>query len=79
MGATILGRMRSRRALLVLAILSMIVSTRYMFWRTTETLEFGTLAEFLLGAGLYLAEVYAWLILVLGFLQTGWPLDREVV
>jgi cellulose synthase (UDP-forming) len=46
-GATILGRLRSRRALLVLAILSMIVSTRYMFWRTTETLEFGTLAEFL--------------------------------
>ena len=78
-GATILGRMRSRRALLVLAILSMIVSTRYMFWRTTETLEFGTLAEFLLGSGLYLAEVYAWLILVLGLLQTGWPLDRALV
>ncbi|WHO37289.1 UDP-forming cellulose synthase catalytic subunit [Sphingobium sp. AP49] len=78
-GAMILVRLRSRRTLLVLAILSMLVSTRYMFWRTTQTLEFGTFAEFLLGSGLYLAEAYAWLILVLGFLQTGWPLDREAV
>ncbi len=78
-GAVVLGRIGTRRALLTLAILSVIVSTRYMFWRTTATLEFGTLAEFLLGGGLYLAEAYAWLILILGFLQTAWPLRREVV
>src|SRR3546814_3911744 len=28
---------------------------------------------------LYLAELYAWVILVLGLLQTSWPLDRPVV
>ncbi|MET0249943.1 MAG: UDP-forming cellulose synthase catalytic subunit [Sphingobium sp.] len=78
-GGIVLGRIGTRSALLTLAILSVIVSTRYMFWRTTATLEFGTLSEFLLGGGLYLAEIYAWIILVLGFLQTAWPLTRKPV
>ena len=78
-GAIALGRMRSSKATLTLAILSTLVSTRYLFWRTTATLEFNTLPEFLLGTGLYLAEIYAWIILVLGHLQTGWPLERPVV
>jgi cellulose synthase (UDP-forming) len=78
-GGVVLGRIGTRRALLTLAILSIIVSTRYMFWRTTATLEFGTFLEFMLGSGLYLAECYAWLILILGFLQTAWPLKRQIV
>ena len=78
-GAMIFGRRRDRKSLLVLAILSLIVSTRYMYWRTTSTLEFGSLPEFFFGTGLYLAEVYAWIILLLGFLQTSWPLERPVV
>jgi cellulose synthase (UDP-forming) len=78
-GAIALGRMRSTKATLTLAILSTLVSTRYLFWRTTATLEFNTVPEFLLGTGLYLAEIYAWIILVLGHLQTGWPLERPVV
>ena len=44
---------------LVLALLSVLVSTRYLFWRTTQTLSFGTPLEFLLGGTLYLAELYA--------------------
>ncbi|MGC4251852.1 MAG: UDP-forming cellulose synthase catalytic subunit [Sphingobium sp.] len=78
-GAIALGQLRDRQAFLALAILSVIISTRYLFWRTTATLEFGTVPEFILGMGLYFAEIYAWLILVLGFLQTGWPLRRSVV
>ncbi|WIW90447.1 UDP-forming cellulose synthase catalytic subunit (plasmid) [Sphingobium sp. V4] len=78
-GAIGLGRSPTRKATLTLGILSLLVSTRYMFWRTTQTLEFGTLPEFLLGSGLYLAEIYAWVILLLGFLQTSWPLNRPVV
>ena len=78
-GAIILGRSRTRKATLALGLLSILVSTRYMFWRTTQTLEFGTPLEFILGAGLYLAEIYAWIILLLGFLQTSWPLHRPVI
>ena len=78
-GAMLLGNSRARKATLTLGILSILVSTRYMFWRTTQTLAFDTVPEFLLGTGLYLAEVYAWVILLLGFLQTSWPLERPVV
>ncbi len=77
--ALVIGRNRTRRATLTIAALSLLMSTRYMLWRTTATLEFGSVPEMLLGIGLYLAEIYAWVILVLGFLQTSWPLDRPVV
>lgn len=78
-GALVLDRWKGRRGALVIGLLSMLVSTRYMFWRTTQTLSFGTLPEFFFGSGLYLAELYAWVILLLGFLQTAWPLERPVV
>ena len=68
----------SRRVSLWLTVLSVLVSTRYLYWRATETLVFGSGLEALLGYGLFLAELYAWVILVLGYLQTLWPLEREV-
>ncbi|WP_152608588.1 UDP-forming cellulose synthase catalytic subunit [Croceibacterium mercuriale] len=75
-GAVWLASRRTRSALLTLGILSLIVSTRYIFWRTTQTLSFDSPLETLLGLGLYAAELYAWIILVLGLLQTAWPLER---
>ena len=78
-GAIIMGRAKSRKATLAIAALSLLVSTRYIVWRTTSTLEFDTVPAFLLGTGLYLAELYAWVILALGFLQTSWPLHRPLV
>ncbi len=78
-GTIAIGRIKSRRMTLAVAVLSMIVSTRYIVWRTTHTLEFESLIELLLGVGLYLAELYAWVILLLGILQTGWPLHRPIV
>ena len=77
--ALLLSRSASHRTTLVLAILSLIVSTRYIFWRTTATLEFENPLGGALGFGLYLAELYAWVILALGVLQTAWPLEREAV
>lgn len=79
LGAVLVGRVKSRRATVTLALLSLVVSTRYMFWRTTATLEFESALGTMLGLGLYLAELYAWVILALGVLQTAWPLDREAV
>lgn len=76
--AAIIIRNKGRRATLVLSALAMLVSTRYIVWRTTATLEFDTVPGLILGTGLYLAELYAWLIMALGFLQTSWPLERPV-
>jgi cellulose synthase (UDP-forming) len=76
--ALVLARFGSRRVTLILCALSVAASSRYLFWRTTQTLHFHSLIEGVLGVGLYLAELYAWLILVLGYLQTIWPLERGV-
>ncbi|MFC3608663.1 UDP-forming cellulose synthase catalytic subunit [Stutzerimonas tarimensis] len=63
---------------LVLVTLSLAVSTRYLYWRTTETLVFGNGLEATLGIGLYLAELYAYVILLLGYFQSILPLRRRI-
>ncbi|MCB4858124.1 UDP-forming cellulose synthase catalytic subunit [Sphingobium sp. PNB] len=78
-GVILFNRSPGKRSTIAIGILSLLVSTRYLFWRTTHTLDFDSLPAALLGTGLYLAELYAWVILVLGLLQTSWPLDRPVV
>ncbi len=67
----------SRGVTLILITLSIVVSTRYIWWRLSETLQFGSVLEAFLGIGLILAELYAWLVLVLGYIQTAWPLERS--
>lgn len=76
-GSLALDRWKGRKGALMIGILSVLVSSRYMFWRTTQTLSFGTLPEFFFGSGLYLVELYAWISLFLGFAQTAWPLERQ--
>lgn len=68
----------TRITTVALAIISTAVSTRYIYWRLTQTLEFDTPLSLLLGSGLFLAEVYAWLILVIGYMQCIWPLHRKI-
>ena len=69
----------SRGVTLILITLSIAVSSRYIWWRLTETLQFPSQIEAFLGVGLILAELYAWLVLVLGYIQTAWPLHRPPV
>lgn len=74
----LLGVSKSRKITVVMVILSALMSSRYIWWRTTETLHFNSEIEAILGIGLYIAELYVWLILILGFLQTTWPLKRTI-
>ena len=69
----------SRGVTLILITLSVVVSTRYIWWRLTETLQFSSEIEAFLGLGLILAELYAWLVLMLGYIQTAWPLHRPPI
>jgi cellulose synthase (UDP-forming) len=73
----VLNRVQGRGMTLFLISLSLAVSMRYIFWRLTETLQFGSWSELLLGSGLVAAEIYAITVLVLGYVQTAWPLDRK--
>lgn len=64
---------------LFLICLSILVSLRYGWWRATQTLDLGSPLEKLLGWGLLAAEIYTWGILILGYIQTAWPLQRQPV
>ncbi len=46
-----------RRITLFLSLLAITVSSRYIYWRTTETLDFDNVTGWVLGLGLYLAEL----------------------
>ncbi|MBA4286588.1 MAG: cellulose synthase catalytic subunit (UDP-forming) [Xanthomonadaceae bacterium] len=73
---------RSRLMLLLLMALSIAFSTRYLYWRYTETLPIGpahTVLDLVLAIGLIAAETYAYLILLLGYFQVMWPLQRRPV
>jgi cellulose synthase (UDP-forming) len=73
----VVNRFQSRTATLVIVVLSALVSTRYLWWRTTETLGFVDPFDMMFGYGLYAAEVYAWIVLIIGYFQVIWPLERK--
>lgn len=73
----VVNRFRSQGATLFLIVLSVMVSVRYIVWRLTETLEFNSWLQAVLGTVLGLAELYAIMMLLLGYFQTAWPLDRK--
>lgn len=64
-----LKRVKGQMATIVMITLSVTTSSRYLWWRYTETLNWGDPVALTLGAGLLLAETYAWLVLILGFFK----------
>lgn len=73
----VLRRLPGRYPSLALAALSLLAMGRYAWWRVTSSIEFDSAIESILGYGLLAAEAYTWLVVVLGFIQTAWPLHRK--
>ncbi|RUO19700.1 UDP-forming cellulose synthase catalytic subunit [Aliidiomarina iranensis] len=69
---------QKRGALLLMVVLSILVSSRYLYWRLTQTINWDVPTDTALSLLLLSAELYAWTILVLGYVQTIWPLQRHV-
>lgn len=63
----------------VMVLFSILTSTRYLYFRADQTLHFDSIIEAILGSGLFMAEVYSWVMLLLGYLQTTFPLNRQIV
>ena len=61
---------------IVLVLLSTLASLRYGWWRVSQSLDLTPGWETFFGLGLLVAEGYAWLVMLLGFAQTIWPLRR---
>ncbi|MYZ45836.1 UDP-forming cellulose synthase catalytic subunit [Schauerella aestuarii] len=77
--ALVLRRFANRLAVLMMIVLSCTASLRYLYWRVTETVAFETPVDAFFGWGLVAAELYALTVLLLGYLQTAWPLQRKPV
>lgn len=73
----VLRRLPGRYASLALAAISLIAMARYAWWRLTQTVAFDSPIAMVLGVGLLVAEAYTWLVVVLAFIQTAWPLQRQ--
>ncbi|MCC8391031.1 UDP-forming cellulose synthase catalytic subunit [Paraburkholderia sp. MMS20-SJTR3] len=76
--ALLVRRLPGRMPALILITLALLAMGRYVWWRMTQTLSFQSPGEAVLGYLLFGAEAYTWLILLLGFVQTAWPLQRTV-
>jgi cellulose synthase (UDP-forming) len=64
---------------MMLIVLSLTISCRYLWWRYTSTLNWDDPVSLIFGVLLVAAETYAWVVLVLGYFQTLWPLQRQPV
>jgi len=75
--ALLVRRMPGRYATLILVVLSITVSCRYLWWRYTATLNWNSTFDLICGVILLAAETYSWLVLMLGYVQVAWPLNRK--
>ena len=77
--AMLLRRLQGRYATLVMVVLSVIASGRYMYWRLTATTSWEHPLDAVWGILLVVAELHSALVLLLGFFQSAWPLRRMPV
>lgn len=76
-GAMMMRHIPGRFPTLMLIVLSLTVSSRYLWWRYTSTLNWNSKLDLVCGVVLLLAETYSWIVLVLGYAQNVWPLRRQ--
>ncbi|WP_267225965.1 UDP-forming cellulose synthase catalytic subunit [Dyella silvae] len=62
---------------MLMVSLSILMTGRYMWWRVTQTLNFASPIEAVFGYLLFMAEIYTWIVLFFGYMQTAWPLNRQ--
>lgn len=64
---------------LIMVMFSVSATSRYIYWRINYTIDTENLLDLFFALVLIGAEIYAWLVLLLGYLQTAWPLKRKPV
>lgn len=72
-----LGRFSGPFVTVALVALSLLTTFRYANWRITDTMLFDDGANLFFGYGLLAAEAYTWMILLLSYIQTILPLQRQ--
>lgn len=77
LASLLIRRLRSERSVFVLMLITLVISTRYLWWRATYTLDFTDAWSAAAGYALFAAELYAFIVLILGYLQSVRPLKRK--
>lgn len=72
-----INKIPGRVSTLLLVVLSVIVSCRYIWWRYAYTLVWDNATSAVFGVLLMMADTYVWLVMMLGYFQTIWPLHRK--
>jgi cellulose synthase (UDP-forming) len=72
-------RLEGRYATLVMVMLSVVASGRYIYWRLTATTQWEHALDAIWGTFVVAAELYSCVVLLLGYFQTSWPLKRAPV
>ena len=62
---------------IIMIVFSVVASSRYIWWRLTQTMDLSPGFAAFFGAGLLAAECYTWIIMVLGYVQNARPLRRK--
>lgn len=75
--ALMLTQIKARLTLMLLFVISMVVSGRYLWWRCTSTVNTDSVIGIVLSLLLLLAEIYAFTVMLLGYFQVCWVLDRK--
>ncbi|MDO4936542.1 MAG: UDP-forming cellulose synthase catalytic subunit [Sutterellaceae bacterium] len=75
--AWVFTHIKARITLMVLFVISVTVSGRYLWWRCTSTIRPDSGIELFLALMLLAAEIYAFIVMVLGYFQVCWVLDRK--
>ncbi|MGE9552942.1 UDP-forming cellulose synthase catalytic subunit [Erwinia amylovora] len=77
--AMVVRRIPGRLPTMMMIVLSLTISCRYLWWRYNSTLNWDDPVSLTFGLLLIAAETYSWVVLVLGYFQTLWPLQRPPV
>lgn len=77
--AMVVRRIPGRLPTMMMIVLSLTISCRYLWWRYTATLNWHDPVSLVFGLLLIAAETYSWVVLLLGFFQSLWPLHRKPI
>ena len=69
---------KNQKRLLTMIFLSLLMSTRYLYWRATTHLILIPLLKGYWVQDYFWLRFYSWIILVLGYFQTAWPLNEKI-
>ena len=75
----LLNLLRGRMITLILMGIGILISTRYLWWRYSSSVILDEFPDSFFSLTLLAAETYAWFVLLLGYFQVCFPLNRESI